>query len=244
MRILFLLFLPLSVFAGEVETKIPDKAYALIPEVLKQSRSLMDYHPLPYYFLSLIEHESCISLRHSRCWSPTSQLKTSREQGVGLGQITRTWRTDGSLRFDVLTELRQKHPSLLRDLRWSTIKQRPDLQIRAIILLYKGNYDKVSMFIDDEITKLAFSDLSYNAGYGRVLRDRKLCKLKNGCNPDLWFNETETTCSASKKILYGNRSACDIMRHHVRDTLTIRLFKYARYGLELEGKKGDHLWLF
>ena len=75
---------------------------------------------------------------------------------------------------------------------------------------------------------VAMSDASYNAGYGNVYKDMQVCKMKANCNPKIWFNNVNTTCTRNR-IIYGNRSACDINRHHVRDVLLVRSTKYDQY---------------
>lgn len=210
---------------------IPDKALKYIPIVIKEVDTVLPGFPLPPYFLALAEHESCVSLKSSRCWSPTSRLKTKREEGAGLFQLTRTWR-NGKTRFDTLSDLVKQHPKQLGDLSWRNVYDRPDLQIKAMLFLYKSNYSKISKKGVPLITdRLAFSDMAYNGGYGRVLKDRRRCGLSKGCNPSIYFNNVEKYCTASKKKLYGNRSACDINRHHVRDVLTKRIKKYTEYYL-------------
>jgi hypothetical protein len=70
--------------AQDVRTFIPANAYQHRTTVLIElSRSWHD-HPRPQTVPALIEHESCISLKHSRCWSATSRLKSQREEGAGL----------------------------------------------------------------------------------------------------------------------------------------------------------------
>ena len=64
-----------------------------------------------------------------------------------------------------------------------------------------------------------------NAGYGNVYKDMQVCKMKANCNPKIWFGNVNTTCTRNK-ILYANRSSCDIMKHHVDDVLNNRLGKY------------------
>lgn len=96
--------------AQNVATFIPPKALPLLPVLTAQVNELMPGFYSPHYFPALIEHESCISLTHSRCWSPTSQLKTAREEGAGLGQLTRAYNTDGSIRFDALADSRKLDP--------------------------------------------------------------------------------------------------------------------------------------
>jgi len=226
LSLLLLSFISSSVFAVSIYTYIPIKAKTYLPLLYEQQEKIFPEHPLPPYFAALIEQESCIHLKHRRCWDPTSELKTKREQGVGLGQITRTWRKDGSKRFDTLEELRRKHIDQLRELTWGNIKKRPDLQIRAIILLYKDNWYKLPHQVKDPVDRLAMVDMAYNAGIGRVFKDRRVCGLKKNCDPNRYWDNMEKVCTASTKILYGNMSACDIMKHHVRQTLLRRLFKY------------------
>lgn len=212
-----------------VEYLIPTKALIFLPEVIEQQRRLMPNHPIPAYFGSLIEHESCIRLLHHRCWDPTSRLKSPREEGAGLGQITRAYRKDGSIRFDTIQNLRKMYMDELRELTWDNVYTKPELQIVAILLLYRESYNKLERMGITGKALLAMTDAAYNGGISGVHSDRRICGLKRNCDPKLWFNNTETTCSKSKRILYANRSACDINRHHVTDVLKVRLGKYISY---------------
>jgi len=182
--------------------------------------------PKRHLVASLIEHESCISLTHSRCWDPSSRLKTQREEGAGLFQITRAYRLDNSLRFDALEELKIKYRSELYELNWLNIYSRPDLQIRAGLLKLKENYYIFKPYAFDYIEALAFADAAYNGGVSGVNLERRACVLTTGCDPSKWFGHTEKLCLKSKAALYGSRSACDINRHHVQDVLNIRSKKY------------------
>lgn len=177
---------------------------------------------------SLVEHESCISLTHSRCWNPKSRLKSQREEGAGLWQLTRAWRIDGSLRFDVISELRTKYPKDLYELNWSNVYTRPDLQMRAGILKSKENYEYF-LKTTDVNNALYFGDAGYNGGNAGVDRERAACKMASKCDYNVWFGNVERFCLKSTTALYGNRSACDINRHHVKDVFLIRANKYKPY---------------
>ena len=187
---------------------------------------LMPDFLLPPYFGSLIEHESCISIKHSRCWNPASELNTKKEYGVGFGQITKAFREDGSIRFDTLSDLTRKFPTELKGLNWNNIKTKPDLQIRAMLLLWRSNYVLFENKGIDFWNVLAFSDSAYNGGYSHVYKDMQICKMKAGCDQKVWFGNVEKYSVKSTKKLYGNRSAYDINRHHVNDVLNNRLAKY------------------
>ena len=73
---------------------------------------------------------------------------------------------------------------------------------------------------------MAFADAAYNGGVTGVNNERRACKMTIGCDPSKWFGHTENLCLKSKAALYGNRSACTINRHHVRDVLFTRATKY------------------
>lgn len=210
--------------AQDARTYIPAGAEAHRPVLAAEYRAHWPDHGMPQALPALVEHESCISLRHSRCWNATSRLKSAREEGAGLGQITRAWRQDGRLRFDALAEMRARHPSL-RELSWANVYQRPDLQLRAVVLKSRDNFQALSV-IADPFQRLAFADAAYNGGMGGVQKDRRACQVTPGCDPQRWFGHVETTCTKSRMALYGQRSACDINRHHVRDVLTVRSPKY------------------
>jgi hypothetical protein len=154
-------------------------------------------------------------------------LKSQREEGAGLFQITRAYRADGSLRFDALAELRAKYRSELYQLNWYNIYSRPDLQMRAGILKLKENYEIFKPYAANTLEALAFADAAYNGGIAGVNKERRACVLTKGCDPSKWFGHTEKLCLKSKVALYGNRSACDINRHHVKDVLLIRSNKYS-----------------
>jgi len=207
-------------------SQVPNKAYTYMPILSKQLNELLPSFPYPHYFGGLIEHESCISLTHSRCWSPKSKLKTTREEGAGLGQLTRAFNKDGSLRFDALKESKKLDPRGLRELSWDTVYDRPDLQLRVIVLMIRQTWNRLTALVPEEYSRLAMVDAAYNGGLGGLLNERRACALKDNCDPDQWFSHVENTCLKSKKALYGNRNACDINRHHVKDVLKVRMIKY------------------
>lgn len=214
----------LNCFAQDVNTYIPPRAKQYLPilveEIDKNWNDLFEYG----YMGALIEHESCISLTHSRCWSPTSKLSTKRELGIGFGQITKAYREDGSIRFDALQEMKELHNQELRDLSWNNIENRPDLQFRTIVLKSKDNWKKFPT-VADPVERLRFTDAAYNAGAGAIINRRRSCSLSPRCDPNKFIGHVEKMCTANK-VIYGNRSACDINSHHVHDVTNTRLPKY------------------
>lgn len=211
-----------------VKTYVPKNAFEHLPTVKKEQERLLPDFKYPEYFGGLIEHESCISLTHSRCWNSKSQLKTKREFGLGLGQITRAYNANGTIRFDSLSEMRRIYATELKEMSWNNIANRPDLQIRTIILMTIGNYNKFYT-VKDEFERLAMTDAAYNGGVGHTLKERQQCGLKKNCDPQKWFGNVEKIIVKSTKPLYAGRSAFDINRHHVKDVLYTRMPKYKPY---------------
>jgi len=179
-------------------------------------------HPDPSLLASLIEQESCISLKSPHCWNPGSRLKSAREEGAGFGQITRAYRLDGSLRFDTLSDLKRQYVTELGGWSWDNVYQRPELQLRALVLMSRDNANRFKQTNE----WLAFGDAAYNGGITGVQKERRACELTSGCDPSLWFDNVERYCLKSRQPLYGGRSACDINREHVRNVFFVRKVKY------------------
>jgi hypothetical protein len=209
-------------------TFIPAKAQTYAPTLKVEQVQFWGDHPAPALLAGLVEQESCVWLGSPSCWSPTSRLKTSREEGAGMGQITRAFNPDGSVRFDSLSDLRSRHPEL-KGWTWANVYQRPDLQLRAIVLMSRGNFQDIHRLVAEPQAALAFADAAYNGGMGGVQSDRRACGLKNGCDPQQWFGNVERTCTKSHAALYGARSACDINRSHVAMVLKVRSAKYQSF---------------
>lgn len=204
---LMLVFAPRAHAAG-----VPAQAEPLLPVLRAEIRREWPDHPMPSYFGGLVDHETACP-RPRSCWQPTAQLKTAREEGAGFPQLTRAWHPDGRLRFDALAELRDRHAAL-SELSWDNVYQRPDLQLRAMVLKSRDDWRAIG-----PAARLEFVDLAYNAGRGRVSQDRRACAIKPGCDPAQWAGHVELTCTASRQPIYGTRSACDISRHHVADVM-------------------------
>lgn len=218
-----LLVVPAHAFS--LERDIPQQARQYLPVVSAQVHELWPDTPEVAYIPALIEHESgCPSLPRM-CWAPTARLKTQREEGAGFGQLTRAYRQDGALRFDALAESRKLDPRGLNELRWDSVYQRPDLQIRVAVLMVRQSWNRLTPLVDDSGVRLHLTDVAYNAGVGRAMNDMRACGLQKGCNPQKWIGNVATVCTASRKPIYGARSACDIYHYHVEDVFK-RIPKY------------------
>lgn len=213
-----------SVFAADY---IPPQAFTYKETIKTELDTLFPNIPNYNYVPALIEHESCISLKHKRCWNPASELLTKREQGLGFFQHTRAFREDGSTRFDVVADMKNKYKETLKEASWDTLKTRPDIQIRMGVLGLRDNF-KSLYSVKDENVRLQMTDAAHNTGLGNVNKKRRACALAAGCNPQLWFGHVEKQCIGHTKVLYGNRSACDIVTYHVKDVYKLRMPKYER----------------
>lgn len=213
----------LLVFAPRAHAGTLPAGFATYGPVLKaEQRQFWSDHPDPAVLAALVEQESCVSLKSPKCWNPGARLKTDREEGAGMGQITRAYRADGSVRFDALADLRSQYGAELSGLSWDTVYKRPDLQLRAVVLMSR---DAARPF-RGSTGWLHFGDAGYNGGVDGVQKERRACKLSAGCDPARWFGHVEAHCLKSRQPLYGNRSACDINREHVRNVLLVRRAKY------------------
>jgi hypothetical protein len=219
-----------AAYAQDVKTFIPAPAKALMPLVVSTIDSTWPDIPNKEYIPALIELESCISLKHSRCWNTKSELKTARERGVGLGQITVAYKADGSVRFDALQD-NKRLDARLKDLNWNNVTERADLQIVMITRMVQSSYTRLLKVVGSPSVALDMADSAYNGGLGGVLNARMKCSLTKGCNPNIWFKNVELTCAKSNVPMpgYGGRSPCSINTEHVYHTRVLRAAKYKAF---------------
>jgi hypothetical protein len=214
----------LSMFAGfaRADTLEMQRAKVYLPALTKEVQRAWPQHPDRAMLAGQISNETACPRTRS-CWLPTARLKSAREEGAGFPQLTRTWRADGTQRFDALQELVERHPAL-RELSWDNVYQRPDLQLRAFLFKAHDDYN-VFAAVQDAQQRKVFALVSHNRGTGGVQAERRACKLSPGCDPGKWAGNVESHCTASRVALYGNRSACDISRAYPRD-IAVRAVRY------------------
>lgn len=194
----------------------------------------------PAIFAAQVEKETCITLKHKKCWNPNAELKSDREYGFGFGQFTIAYRQDGSVRFNTWANMRNKYKEL-NDWTWEK-RFDPKLQFTAILLLDKEAWNRYSKIVPDEYQRTAFMLSEYNGG--SAIKDIGLCRVTDGCDPTKWFGHVERTSLKSKvKIqIYGNRSPYDINREYVRLIMLEKVHKYRQFtpiNKILEGEVTD-----
>lgn len=203
---------------------IPPLAAIYLPVLLAVQQTVWPDSPLPSMLAAQVEQESCISPTHSKCWSPRAELKTSREYGFGVGQITRAYNADGSVRFDKFSELRAAHASL----RAWTWENRYDAryQFIALVEMDKAIYGRVAG-AGTTLDRLAFTLAAYNGGEGGVMQDRTLCRRTPGCDAARWYGHVEHRSLKSRTKWKGyGKSAFEINREYVHNILVVRRPKY------------------
>ena len=216
----------LALFAGSaLANDIPANASKYIPILNKSIDQLWPSIQMRSYFAAQIEQETCITLKHSKCWNPRAELKTSREYGFGLGQFTIAYTADGKERFNVWKETKAMSKAL-KDWEWED-RYNPEMQIKAMIIKNKVNYGTLS-FAFDEYQRMAFLAATYNGG--STFRDRKLCEAIKGCFSNVWFGNVELHSVKSKTKIPGyGKSFFEINREYVRNVIINRRPKYVKY---------------
>lgn len=201
---------------------IPDNAKKYAPLLKKELINKWPEITPKNVFAGQIEQETCISLKHKGCWSPTVELKTSREYGFGIGQLTLAYNKDGSERFNAFNDVKKLDKDLA-SWKWEN-RFDPSFQMRAMVIYDKSLYSKIP---NDVKEKLPFMFAMYNGGAGGILQDRRLCISTSGCNPNLWFGNVAKTSFKSKIKPKGyGQSFFDTNRGYPENIIHIRAPKY------------------
>ena len=208
-----LLLWPILAVAG-----VPERALEYLPILKVEAAGYWPDVPDVSALAGQVEQETCPSLTHWKCWNPRTELKTSREYGFGLGQITVT------SRFNVFEEVKQLDASL-KPWKWED-RYNPTMQLRALVLKDRYNYDRFTTASTD-VDALQFALAAYNGGLGGTLNDIKLCRATRGCDAGRWFGNVEHTSRKSRTKYKGyGKSFFDINREYVSNILLIRKQKY------------------
>jgi hypothetical protein len=175
---------------------LPAGAVKHIPVLVKEVNDHWPTAPDRALFAGQVEQETCPSLKHSKCWSPTAELRTDREQGHGLGQVTRTHR------FDALAEMRAQYPAQLQGWGWdSPTLNDPSYQLRALVLMDRRNYERITGAYPGD--RMVMALVSYNGGLGGLSSDRRVCAATKGCDPSRWWGHVEHTSLKAKTAAKG-----------------------------------------
>ncbi len=203
--------------------ELPANAKMYLPMLKTEQQTYWADMSLPSALGAQIEQETCISLKSKRCWSPRVELRTSRERGVGLGQITKT------ARFDALGEVVASNRQALAGWGWDSNLYDPKYQLRALVLKDKQGWSVMHGAASDS-DRLAFTFASYNGGIGGVMSDRKMCQATRGCDAGRWFGNVEYTSLKAKKAVAGyGVSFFQVNRDYVRNVMVVRRARYAHY---------------
>lgn len=207
---------------------LPERAHQYIPVLKAEQQRWWPDMAQPALFAAQVEKETCITLKHRMCWSPRAELRTSRERGVGLGQITAAFRADGSTRFDALAEMRASTGAALDGMRWEDDSiYDPALQLRALVLKDLQNWRAVGRQAASQRDGFAFMLAGYNGGLGGVMSDQKLCGGTRGCDKTRWYGHVEHTSLKTKVALKGyGQSFFQINRGYVAQVQGPRLARY------------------
>lgn len=206
--------------AQDIRTFVPERAKVLAPTLVQVQLENWPGAPIPWTLAGQIEQESCPGLRHRFCWNTAAELKTAREYGFGIGQITTAYRPDGSVRFNKFEELKAEYAEL-RDWSWAD-RYRADYQLKALVLMVRDLHKRVRDAATPE-DHWAFALVGYNGGAGSVLKDRLLCSNTSGCNPNVWAGNVERVSFKSRAVMPGyGRSPFEISREYPHAVFTRR----------------------
>lgn len=180
--------------ASPAQATISKNAQELLPVLAGVIDAQWRACPEPWVLAGKVEQESA--------WKMRAELKTTREYGFGLAQITIAYNPDGSERFNNFDQA-LRVTMMSKTITWAK-RFDPGFQFTYAVLTDRSNFSTASKFFDDRESRMAGMLVSYNAGPGRLVQ-RKAEAIRRGIDPPrTWFNGLERIHPAGEnRILYG-----------------------------------------
>lgn len=217
--VLLVLCVPWPASRAEAGPEVPQAALQYLPILVRVQQELMPDFPYPEFFAGQVEQETCISLKHSKCWNPKAELKTDREYGFGLGQITITKDFNN---FEAIKKL----DSRLKAWEWRD-RYNGEYQIIGLIAYDNHIYVSVAKMADSDLDAAAFMFCAYNGGLGGLIKDRNICSSTPGCDRTKWFGHVAKQSFRAKKPAKGyGKSFFEINREYVHNIMNVRGPRY------------------
>lgn len=217
--------------SGELDfSKLPVRAKEHIPVLLEQIDTYWPEMTEPSLLCAQIETETCYGLKDRRCWNPTTELKTSREYGFGLGQITIAYDSRGRERFNNFDMVRQLHDDM-RSWKWKD-RFNALYQLRALVLYDRKLWLSLKN-AENGKERYAMTFAAYNGGLGGLQGEIAMCRASRNCDPTKWFGNVEHHSKKSRKKYKGyGKSFFEINREYPRNIFGYRRPKYQQAGLK------------
>lgn len=202
--------------AKKPKNQVLDRAKPYLQFLSETINSFWNGAPLKHYIPAQIEQESL--------WRVKAALKTSREYGIGLSQVTIAYNKDGTERFNNFLNAKNKYKEL-KNWKWED-RYNPKYHMIFIVLEDRYLFGMNKRLFNNNKDRWAGSLVSYNAGHGTVQKRRALCKVTGGCNYELWFGGLDTvSMKFEKRILYG-RTLAKMRNEYPHNVINVRSHKY------------------
>ena len=169
------------------QTPVLTKAAVYLPVLQTKINNYWPELTMPHIIAGQIEQESQ--------WNPKATLKTSRELGRGLAQMTVT------PKFNIYKEAVSM--KALKGWDWQKDPYNPSNQLTFAVLTNRSNFKQVTKWFVNDTERFAGALIAYNAGMGTVLQRRALA-IRQGKNNGKWFGGLENIrLPYEKRLLYG-----------------------------------------
>jgi len=170
-----------------------DNAKPYLPQLSSAIDAQWPAMPLRRIAAGQVEQESS--------WKEHATLKTSRELGRGLVQMTIAYNAAGQERFNIYRDASRMRALQAWD--WQRDPYNTRYQLTFLVLQDRSNFSQVRRFFVNDAEAHKGSLVCYNAGSGRWLKRRANAKLM-GLPADRWDGGLDRAYSKGEgALLYG-----------------------------------------
>lgn len=172
---------------------IPAAAHEHLPTLSKVIDKHWPSAPMPEIMAGQVEQESS--------WKTKATLKTSRELGRGLVQLTIAYDSKGKERFN--SYLDAVSYSALKDWNWKVDPYNPERQLTYLVLRDRSAFGQRKLMMVDAEQTWRVCLVDYNAGPGRV-NTRRINARMMGLPQNTWTGGLEHAYGKGEhRLLYG-----------------------------------------